>query len=574
MKSDRLIALLALSAAAFTSLPAQERGEPNVGPLPDSVTAKVTSAWNSVTTRTVRGRLVVEPADTIRSALAVLDGPLIVSGTVLGDVVAINASVRIDSTAHVGGSVIVVGGVVVGRNRGRVDGDMQVWRAALAYREQDGRIEAEDRSTLLSRYERWRLRDDVGFRDILVSSAHTYNRVEGLAILAGPRLRLIRGESRAMFEAYGIFRTGDRVAWERENLGHRIQAEFREGTDERYVAFGARHIDEVEAVEQWSLGAAETGLTSLLFARDYRDYWNRKGGSAFVRTGGSNGASLQLSVGREQWDSRAARDPLALFRGGRSWRVNPSALEGTANLIRLSGVIDTRNNRENPRYGWFVEAEYERGDIDVSAPADSLALLIPELTYGRLFVDMRRYNRVSPHSSVNLRLVAGGLLHGDALPAQRALSVSGVDALPGYAFRGLSGDIDVGMCNVLPEADFNARGRPAGCDRIMLVQAEWKGDFRISLFGKDRPTDNRRWYADGLSADGSWIVFANSGRGWLVGPRNEGLTYPRGSVPLFSGWRSDAGVGLDFGIIGVYVAQPLQSPAPTPRVFVRLGTRF
>jgi len=565
-----------LLLATVSGVQAQERGEPRDGPLSVQVTAAVIDAWNTPGTRQVRGRFVVAVTDTIPSSLAVLDGPVIVSGTVLGDVVVINGDVRLDSTAFVRGSVVVAGGVVVGRTRGRVEGDIQAWRSALAYREADGRMIADEETTLFSRYTLWRDRDKAGFRDVLVSSAHTYNRVEGLAILAGPRLRLSRGASRATFEALGIFRTGDRIAWERENLGHRLLAEFREGTDAKYVAFGARHDDEIEAVEKWTLSDAETGLTSLLFARDYRDYWNRIGGSVFARAAGKHGTSVQLSVGRERWESRDARNPYAMFRSGRDWRVNPAALEGTANLLKLEGVIDTRNDPVNPRYGWFLRADYEAGEVDVSSPIDStsLALTVPQLSYGRFFVDLRRYNRVSPHSSLNLRLVTGGLLHGDGLPAQRRLSVSGVDALPGYAFRGLAGTADVGMCNTRSEAEFAAAGRPALCDRILLVQAEWRGDFRVALFGTERRTDNRRWYANGLTADGSWSIFANSGRGWLVGSREGDLSFPRGSFPLIAGFRSDVGVGLDFGVLGVYVAQPLQGPVRTPRVFARLGARF
>ncbi len=572
-------ALLAAAASA-TSLDAQERGAPRVGPLSSQVTLAVVEAWNAPTTQRERGRFTITASDTVRRTLGVLQGPVIVSGTVLGDLVVINGDLRLDSTAVVQGSIVVVGGTVVGRSQGRVDGELQVWRSALAYREVDGRLVADENETFFSRYAEWRKRKSDAFRDVLVSSAHTYNRVEGLSILAGPRLRLSRGASRATFEALGIFRTGDRLAWERRNLGHQLLAEFREGTDARHIAFGAQHVDEVAAVESWSLGDAETGLTSLLFARDYRDYYNRLGGSAFVRAAGANGSQVQLSLGREEWESREARDPLALFRSGREWRVNPGALEGTATLFGVKGVIDTRNDPLQPRDGWLLSAEYERGHVDITRAADTtvLALSVPEITYGRLFVDARRYNRVSPHSSVNLRLVAGGLLHGDALPAQRKLSVSGVDALPGYGFRSLEGNVDVGMCNVRSQAEFAAAGRPAGCDAMMLLQAEWKGDFRIALFGANERTDARRWYADGLRADGTWIIFANSGRGWLVGDRDSNgdneLTYPRGSAPLFDGFRSDVGVGLDFGILGVYVAQPLQGDSNTPRVFVRLGARF
>ena len=39
--------------------------------------------------------------------------------------------------------------------------------------------------------------------------------------------------------------------------------------------------------------------------------------------------------------------------------------------------------------------------------------------FNRLFIDVRRYTRVSPSGRVNLRLLAGGWLGGDPLPLQR-----------------------------------------------------------------------------------------------------------------------------------------------------------
>jgi hypothetical protein len=570
------VAALATLLMGAPALHAQGRGEPRYGRVPDAVAERAVAAWNGGAARTVRGRLDVDAGDTLAGPIAVLDGPLRLSGVVRGDVIAINADVRLDSTTWVQGSLLVVGGVVQGRTRGRVDGDFEVWRAALTFREAEGRLVVVRDEPLGRRFARWRARGTSDWSDVIVRSAHTYNRVEGLAILAGPRLQLNRGTSQVTAEALGIFRTDDRIAWKRENLGHRVLLEARRGDDARHVALGARHIDEVDAVERWALGDAETGLTSLLMARDYRDYWNRFGGHGYARAGLTRGVDVTVSLGRERWESRDARNPYAMFREGREWRRNPAALEGTATLLSLAGRVDTRNDPERPLDGWLVRAEYERGRVDVARGADTtrLDLTVGDLTYGRVFVDARRYNRVAPNTSVNLRLVAGGLLHGDVLPAQRRLSVSGVDALPGYGFRAPLGEPDVGTCNELADAEYTALGRPAGCDRILLLQAEWAGDFRIALFGRERRTDDRRWYADGLRFDGRWVVFVNSGRGWLVGPRDGGLRYPRGTMPLGDGVRTDAGVGLDFGLFGVYVAQPLNGPASAPRTFVRLGRRF
>ena len=55
--------------------------------------------------------------------------------------------------------------------------------------------------------------------------------------------------------------------------------------------------------------------------------------------------------------------------------------------------------------------------------------------YTRLLADITRYNRVSPQSQLNLRLVVGAGFNGDALPLERRFALGGAGTLPGYDFR-------------------------------------------------------------------------------------------------------------------------------------------
>ncbi len=567
------IALLLLA----TSAPVLAQGTPVLreGGLPAAVAGEVAAAWNAAGARRITGPYTVATGDTVRGTLVIRDGPLIVQGMIDGAIVAINSDVQLVAGSRVAGPVTVVGGLVDGRAVGRVDGDIRVWRASLRYTEIDGQLTPEEPPATAARFSRFVTRDNQDLSDFLVTSAHTYNRVEGLPMHAGPRLRLNRGNSQVHVEALGIFRTGDRLAWEAENLGHRLFAEVRQGSDERHVAVGGRLYDEIEAVETWSLGETEVALASFLFARDYRDYYNRHGGHAFVRAAGEHGTRVTLSAGRERWGSRDARDPFTLFQRDREWRANPRATDAITTLVGLQARLDTRNDRRRPLAGWFLNLDYERGAVRPT-PLDptSLALLRGPFDYGRLFLDFRRYNRIAPQTAVNVRLVAGGLLHGDELPAQRRLSVSGVDALPGYGFRQQYGVLDVGMCNTSDEIDYAASGRPALCDRILLAQVEWRGDFRVALFGAKQGDGDRRFYTDGVRADGSFVIFANAGRGWRVGEESDGLIYGRASIPRIGTFRSDLGAGVDFGLFGLYVAQPLSEPREQPRLFVRVGQRF
>jgi hypothetical protein len=75
--------------------------------------------------------------------------------------------------------------------------------------------------------------------------------------------------------------------------------------------------------------------------------------------------------------------------------------------------------------------------------------------------------------------------------------------------------------------------------------------------------------------DGVWVFFLDAGRGWLVGPNAEDdLTVDRNNLPALSTFRSDIGIGLDFNLIGLYVAKALSAPGEPANFFVRIKHRF
>lgn len=575
-----VVTVAALFCNAKPSLTAQEKPrevEPVTGGVPKEVARDVIDRWNAADTKRVRGPFTLAVTDTLRGDLAVIDGPVKIAGVVTGHVVAINADVTLEPTAHINGSLTVVGGDVVGRTTASVKGDVLNWRAQLRYTQENEHLSPAPESQDYARLQRWRWNREIqgAFGDFFAASAHTYNRVEGLPLVLGPRLRTRHGDTRATVEVFGVFRTGDQLSWEPSNLGHRIRAEVRQGRNAGY-ALGGRLFDEVAPVEHWALKDDEVGLASVLFTRDFRDYYQRHGGEGYASLFGPLQTSLTVSVGRERWDSRTARNPFSVFQSGDTWRANPLADNGVMNLVTVTGRLDTRNDTSRPRSGWFLDAEYERGNGNLTSVAPTTLgtrTTVPgDITYARALIDLRRYNRLAPNTQLNVRLMAGGVLSGDQLPIQRRFSVSGADALPGYDFRSKTGTIDGGTCASGPDSAFTKLGRPAQCDRFMLVQAEWKNDFRFSLF-RDRDGDGWRLFNRRLRADGTWVVFMDSGRGWLIG-EGDGLHYGKAALPGLRTWRTDVGAGLDFGSFGVYIAQSVSDTDLKPNVFVRLGRRF
>jgi len=405
---------------------------------------------------------------------------------------------------------------------------------------------------------------------ILIASAGPYNRVEGLPIQLGPQVHQVFRRTILAVGAVAITRTASSFAAESDDVGHdvRIQARTR-GRDG--VAVGARLFNVVEAVETWQQSDLEVGLASFLFRRDYRDYYARRGGTAHVALlTRALGGDLTLSYGHERWGGQPRRDPFTLFRNEMEWRPNPVLDDGSLHLLNATLRADTRNNEERPWSGWYILADFEHGLGHLSAlgvTSPSVRVSTPgRVAYNRGLLDVRRYNRLSPRSQVNLRLVTGGWLGGGELPLQRRLSVDGPGALPGFDFRAVRGSEDVATCS---GSGFAPGGRPAQCERIALVQAEFRGDLRFDLLGDATWDDLLQ-----AGTNAAWVLFIDAGRGWLVRTRTGTTGYDATKLPPLSTFRTDAGAGIDLRLIGFYVAKALSDPSEPLNFFVRLRHRF
>jgi hypothetical protein len=557
------------------------------GALPAAVGVEVRERWNAPGVRRIVGAFTVAPTDTVRGDHAVLNGPVRIAGVVAGRLLVVNGPVVFERGAVITSDVLVVGGVVTDRPSARLDGDVRVWRDALAVRLAGDSLIAAPDTVGASTWQR-RALDSTDRRrvsDFLIASAHTYNRVEGLPLLIGPRLQAPLGtHARVVIDALGIVRTGTRLEWTPENRGHAVRGALTVGS--RYgVELDGRLFDEVAAIEPWTLRETEIGLGTVLFTRDYADYYGRKGASIRGLAFAPGGLSIGVTLADERWRSRTARDVWSLFDRDRSFRVNPLVDEGRVHLTTVSLSMDTRNDPDRPRTGWWIDAQHEfgTGDIDRAAPTSvGVRTLAPgRIRYGRLFADIRRYLRLAPHAQLNARFVLGARTAG-TLPLQRRFSASGIDVLPGFTFRTPIGGADVGTCSDGDAAQLQRLGAPAQCDGIVMLQVEWRGEFSR---GVPRTWPRSDWI-DFRGIRGAWVLFVNSGRGWLTGDAPESILssvaspgrsrYAAGQLLPVGSLRTDLGGGLDLGFIGVYVAAPVSSPGAgrTPTVFLRTGRRF
>ena len=150
---------------------------------------------------------------------------------------------------------------------------------------------------------------------------------------------------------------------------------------------------------------------------------------------------------------------------------------------------------------------------------------------------------------------------------QRRLSVGGPATLPGYDFRRawrVTPDVLTCGGTALP-------GAPALCDRVMLLQAEFRRDFDLGWLRDDVRED---WWRPGFNRHGAWVLFADAGRGWNVGRTNGATNYGKGALPAFATFRTDIGAGIDFGVVGLYLAKATTTAREPVNVLFRVQHRF
>lgn len=534
-------------------------------PMHARVTREAVNLFNHPATTRVFGELTVGANDVFSGDVAVLDGPVHVAGVIEGDLVAINADVVLRSTAEVDGDVLILGGTLVQSARAFVQGTVRRYRAAVDVRRVRGRlelVEEEVRARRRPQVRRYRRRP-TGRASIVLATGGTYNRVEGLPIHVGPRIEWgdrIRGR----IQALAVFRTAGELESGRENIGYRVDGHLSFGWTPR-VTLGGRAYDVVAPIEAWGLHGDEVGLTSFFLHRDYRDYYLSRGVAGYLRIEPMRGVSLTGEVARDEDNTIAARDPWTPFRKDDIWRDNPAV--GVGDFIRISASleVDSRWSPSTWGSGWFLRAEWERGISDKVVPQPLPASIrdpipVDDYVYDRVVVDLRRYQRIGWSGQLRLRALAAGTVGRDPLPMQRRLSLGGPALMPGYPFRQFA-------CNA-GVADLS---RPALCDRMLLLQAEFRGGLFFGLFSHDRTRRRNRpstqldvdwwdWW-DGFWFGGPNIVlFADAGTAWLEDDDPGDLKF-------------DLGAGLEFGSVGVYAAKALQEGEPV-RFTVRIHRRF
>lgn len=605
----RNAALLAVAALVLAALPA--RAQETV-PLPQGVAERIAAVLGDPATDLREGGGTLAAGESVEGSLAAVGGDLAVAGSVGGDVVVINGSLRLEAGARVDGEILVVGGEVDTDPDARIGGDIVAFGTPIPLCRTETGIsidtegcEARGGQLVAAPVEdavdeaafddesaqggfavetdggdEWAADgDDEGRTSFVVAAGRSYNRVEGLPIRFGPAVET-RGSNPTRVRALAIFRTEQGPELGPERWGYDARAEQFLGGHEA-VRIGARLYSVIDPIEGWHLTDLENSLSTFFLHRDYRDHYEREGWSAYTTWAPVRSpVSATLEYRRERHRSLAPGSPWTIFDNDEPWRGQPLAGQGRLDALVANVEVDTRSESWDPSAGWFVRAEVEQAlDSRLVRPAglspdplEPATWVLDPLSYGDEWtaatVDIRRYNRISPTSRLNLRLAAGGSLSGDPLPSQRQHAFGGEGSLPGFGLF----ELDCGA-----RRDSYRRGAEIddptwfpryGCDGFAVFQAEWRSDIPFSFtWGHgDDDEDEEGWSGSSfssLTADFGWAVFVDAATGWSEDAPDEPLA-------------ADVGAGITFGDFGFYAAVPIGESHGRGGLnfFIRLAPRF
>lgn len=526
--------------------------------IPDSVLATALARFNDPGTVRSYGGAQVNAA--IDGSIGVYAGDARIAARVGGDVVVINGSLRLDSTAVVTGRIIVLGG------RFFADPGARYLQPVTVYNQRASVRRAGD-ATLVETAPMPTLRDLAGrvttrVGDVVISprfSFGAYNRVEGLPIHVGPALAWAASPQLDVeFDAGVTLRTSREPSGTRGAAGWFAGvAATRHGSQPLTVGFDIG--DQVVATADQPLEESESSIGALFFRRDYRDWYRSRGSRAFVKWQATPMLGVDGSIGVSRERSLPAVDAFSILRGNEAWRANPLVDDGRFTTLTLGATWDTRDDRLSAQEGWFVRVEGRSttsGDLAPYLLPEQIRDPLPTDGYnsfeGRF--DLRRYQRIDPMHAVHLRLVGEGWLGGDPLTIQRRLALGGADFVMGYPFRSVT-------CDSRRRPD---PATPALCDRRMFAQVELRRRFDVSLATRVGP------YTVGFDR-ADLVLFSDFGSAWLAGDGPGQV--PAGRIQSISEWRGSLGVGIDAGTIGVYLAKSITDPE-SAKVAFRLQRRF
>ncbi len=181
----------------------------------------------------------------------------------------------------------------------------------------------------------------------------------------------------------------------------------------------------------------ENNLLALLARQEFRNYFRREGFTIFAEHEFAPGSSIRMEYANDELASLTTSQHIwSTFRTKADWEENPplergilaGAEEYEGVLKNFTSTITYDNHDQIKNTGWKVVliTEYAGG------------MTGGDYDYDKVFLESRRYFRISPTQTLKLR-ASWGTASGTCFPSHKLFHLGGIGNLRGYDYNEFEG---------------------------------------------------------------------------------------------------------------------------------------
>ena len=237
-----------------------------------------------------------------------------------------------------------------------------------------------------------------------------YNRVEGLFLHGGLIFNLPE-----TWNAAAILQAGYGLKNEQER--YEVGLEKRFGDQDRLI-MRALVFDKTFTNDGWKVGELENSLAGLFLREDFRNYFGREGWKVLVDKRMWQQHLFRIEYAQNDYTSMETNSNFAgsFFGTRKKYRANPGIDKGRENSLKLSFMLDWRDNPFFPLSGVCFEGIYENtsGDFNTNG----------------FFLDTRYYQPTVGNQRIIFKSLLG--FREGSLAPQYLMNIGGPGSLRGY----------------------------------------------------------------------------------------------------------------------------------------------
>lgn len=390
----------------------------------------------------------IAAGDTLRGNVSFWNGNVTVRGFVDGNLQVHDGNLYLKDRARINGNVRMYNGRVLPEERASIAGSIDEQTTSGAEPPMYDIPSERWTGTVMRTRVPWQseqtIPDNLIFR---------YNRVEGIFLGIGSEKRL-HWDGRRNFSAYGSVGYGFSAHHWRGNLGVTRQFALSPQHRNQILEVGLEGYSLTDSKDQWRISRGENTAAAFFIHEDFRDYFAREGGSAFL--GYSLKTDPLFAEGRiafvaDRYKSLEGKTDWALFGGSKTFRGNPPVDEGKMRSIQITaGITNATRLRYGPE-GWTAYMTAEIADRDGIGG---------DFTFHQYLADIRRYQPLGMFDNLNIRLRIGSVT--GAAPRQKLFELGGLGSIPAFRFKELPSDSLGGNRMILFNAEYVVNGNFLG----------------------------------------------------------------------------------------------------------------